>query len=118
MNNEQEKPIDESKMTEAWSKHFDEKQNEQHMDIENTNIIPDTTPPVTTLSIISKIFYGFSVLTAIGLFSYLSGITLANVEIMSIQFLIICSYFTSAFIFFSFAELFEAVNRIEKNTKK
>jgi hypothetical protein len=116
MNNEQEKPGEESKMTEAWNKHFDEKQNE-HTDIaKNANFIPNTTPPVTTLSIISKIFYGFSVLMVIGLFSYLSDITLANVEIMSIQFLIICSYFTSTFIFFSFAELFAAVNRIE--TKK
>lgn len=108
MSNEQEKPIEESTMTDTLNK--------QQNEIEDEKYIPTT--PVTTLSIISKIFYGFSVLTIIGLFSYLSGITLANVGIMSIQFLIICSYFTSAFIFFSFAELFEAVNRIDKNTRK
>jgi hypothetical protein len=80
------------------------------------------TESVTTMSIISKIFYAFSILTIFGMFMYLSGLSefesLKYIKFMSFQFFIICSYFSSAFIFFSLGELFVVVDRIDKNTKK
>jgi hypothetical protein len=77
------------------------------------------TESVTTMSIISKIFYAFSILTIFGMFMYLSEFeSLKYIKFMSFQFFIICSYLSSAFIFFSLGELFGVVDRIDKNTKK
>lgn len=86
-------------------------------DVENK--LEEKLSSVTTISVISVVFYVFSVLSILVMFNYLSKVDLLeNVEIMSIQFLIICSYLGTAFTFFSFGKLFEVVNRIDKNTKK
>jgi hypothetical protein len=74
---------------------------------------------VTIMSVISVIFYICSALSIIGMFGYLSEFKiLKDIEIMSVQFMIICSFLGTSFTFFSFGKLFEVVNRIYKNTKK
>jgi len=74
---------------------------------------------VTIMSVISVIFYICSALSIIGMFGYLSEFKiLKDIEIMSVQFMIICSFLGTSFTFFSFGKLFEVVNRIDKNTKK
>ena len=86
----------------------------QELPIETENSKVDSST-ITTMSLISNIFYGFSVLSIVGMFIFLTNIKILNdIEIFSIQFYIICSYFGSAFIFFSFGELFRVINRIDK----
>ncbi len=80
--------------------------------------LEDKLESISTMSVISVIFYIFSVLTIIGMFGYLSKVDIEDVQIMSIQFFIICSYVSSAFIFFSFGKIFEVVNKIDKTMER
>lgn len=91
----------------------------EEVEITVETVLENKLSSITTMSVISIVFYLCSVLSIIGMFGYLSMFeTPKNIEILSIQFLIICSCLGTAFTFFSFGKLFEVVNRIDKNTKK
>jgi uncharacterized membrane protein len=74
----------------------------------------------TTLSTISTIFYVFAILVGILMLNYFSvnEKEIKNMELFSYQSLVIGYYLVAIFMSFCFGKLFEAINRIDINTKK